>query len=34
MTTGKGLKANEVVVTTGQINLIDGTKVTVLNKSI
>ena len=30
----KGLKANEVVVTTGQINLIDGTKVTVLNKSI
>lgn len=30
----KGLKANEVVVTTGQINLTDGTKVTVLNKTI
>jgi len=30
----KGLKANDVVVTTGQVNLTDGTKVTVLNKTI
>ncbi|MDF1675099.1 MAG: efflux RND transporter periplasmic adaptor subunit [Vicingaceae bacterium] len=30
----KGLKENDVVVTSGQINLTDGTKVTVLNKKI
>jgi RND family efflux transporter MFP subunit len=30
----KGLKANDMVVTTGQINLTEGTKVTILNKTI
>ncbi len=30
----KGLKENDVVITTGQINLTDGTKVTIVNKKI
>lgn len=30
----KGLKTNDIVVTTGQINLTDGTNVTILNKTI